>query len=192
MRKIITAIGAGLLGYAITKRIRSDREDFDWDYEEETDEDITEPLPMFFEGDSVILYNPYDDEFFSRKWALYDPERYVITNIDYDRQEGVFRYLLKDGGTDADGHDLWYSEDWLSLPPKTAFVTKRIPIAKVETVTPEMSEAERRILEKALDDDLREREIDRLLDRLKWAIDNGTDEEIAEYKRQLRKLTERK
>jgi len=110
-----------------------------------------EPAPMFYVGDEVILYSPYTAEFYTKEYG-FAPELYVVTEVRYDEEEEVFRYLLK-GQLPYE----WYSEDWISLPVETAMtrdITRDIgkapkPAGEVGDTTTgataEVTEAERAI-----------------------------------------------
>ena len=148
--------------------------------EAEAEERPDEILPMFYIGDSVNKYDPhmgalyyeYEDE---------GPAYYEITDVRYDDEDEVFRYNL-------DGNELdWISEDWLSLPMSTKFSKRFANIERggdeMEKI-PEMVDAERKLLEKSLDESARQTQIDFLLDRM----NSGTEAERAEAERQLAKI----
>lgn len=153
------------------------------------------PMPMFYVGDTVVLYNPYEGAFMTMDFLSLDPERYRVVDVAYDEEEKVFRYKLEDGGEDDVGDELWYSEDWLSLPTVTKFTrviaeeTNTITKINPGGITMEAINTEGAILAKAmadtLDDDLRKREIDRFLDLLR----TGNAEERKAAEKELRKIT---
>ncbi|WP_077297376.1 hypothetical protein [Virgibacillus pantothenticus] len=138
--------------------------------------------PMYEVGNEVFIYNPYEDGYY----AQYDnvsPTLYEIIDVKYDDEEGVYRYRLENGSpTD------WYSEDWLSLPIHTTFIRnlneKKSEYNRVNP-TPEMIEAERKIIDKAMDDMARKATVDALLDRM----NAGDAEERREAMRKLSELT---
>ena len=177
------------------KRKRNhDKPSFTWIDGEEVGEiePTAEPAPMFYVGDEVILYSPYTAEFYTKEYG-FAPELYVVTEVRYDEEEEVFRYLLK-GQLPYE----WYSEDWISLPVETAMIrditrdiTRDIgkapkPAGDTTTgATAEVTEAERAILAKWLDGLSREQTIDRCLDVLK----SGNEPEKAEARRLLAEIT---
>ena len=169
-----------------------------WISAEEDGEEEAEslpPKPMFRVGeDEVVLYNPYEGAFMMMDFLSMEPERYRVVGVAYDEDEKVFRYKLEDGGEDDEGDELWYSEDWLSLPTVTKFTRVVMEESKIKPggITMEAINAEGAILAKAmadtLDDDLRKREIDRFLDLLR----TGNAEERKAAEKELRKLTNTK
>lgn len=167
---------------------------------EEADEESTEeelpPKPMFPKGDTVVLYNPYTELYIAEEWDAIEPTRYEVEYVDYDEEDGVFRYKLAriDGeGTEEDSED-WYAEDWVRYPLAPTFYKQRqkytIDLTDLITggITMEVINAENAILVKAVDDDLRKREIDRFLDLLR----TGNAEERKAAEKELRKLTNTK
>lgn len=155
---------------------------FEWVDGEEDEEAEEEPMPMFRSGeDEVVLYNPYEGEFMSMDFLSFEPERYRVIDVDYDADDKVFRYRLDDGTGDLD--DVWYSEDWLSLPTVSRFVTKKVDVERDLVVRKGMIEDA--IIGRSLEEDLREREIDRFLDNMR----NGTEEERKQAEAELRRIT---
>ena len=154
---------------------------FEWVDGEEAEAE-EEPMPMFRAGeDEVVLYNPYEGEFMSMDFLSFEPERYRVIDVDYDADDKVFRYRLDDGTGDLD--DVWYSEDWLSLPTVSRFVTKKVDVERDLVVRKGMIEDA--IIGRSLEEDLREREIDRFLDLLR----TGNAEERKAAEKELRKLS---
>lgn len=184
MKKVITTAAFVLssiasIRYLYDKTKKSESADITWiDYDIE-DEETPEPKPMFYVGDTVLLYSPYTAEFYKKEWRV-APETYEVVDYKYDEDEEVFRYKLSERPFE------WYSEDWLSLPTATTFVKKDTPIKSAGelTATPEMLLSESLIISKVLDGYAREFTVDTLLDRM----NNGTAEEKAEAKRQLHEL----
>lgn len=179
-------------------RIEPKQDGITWISAEEDEEEAEiPPKPMFRVGeDEVVLYNPYEGAFMTMDFLSMEPERYRVVDVAYDEDEKVFRYELDDGTGDLE--DVWYSEDWLSLPTVTSFTKwepdlteKPINESKIKPggITMEAINAEGAILAKAmadtLDDDLRKREIDRFLDLLR----TGNAEERKAAEKELRKLT---
>lgn len=163
-------VGGDIEGYA---------EKADKPAEEET------PLPMFYVGDNVLIYSPYTAEFLTQEWNI-SPDYFEVTAVKYDEEQEVFRYQLKDGEPDD-----WYSEDWLSLPAATSFIREWVTLDDTEIggdLMEQKTELEGEILTKALDDELKGREIDRFLDMLR----EGDAEEREAAEKELRKLTESK
>lgn len=156
-----------------------DGEESDKPSEEET------PLPMFYVGDEVQLYNPYEGVFLTLQDETLEPERHTIVAYDYDAEQKVFRYKLENGEEDDGGNTMWYSEDWLSLPTITTFTRVKETDTAKEELSMKMTELEGEILTKALDDELKGREIDRFLDMLR----EGNAEERKAAEKELRKLT---
>lgn len=169
------------------RKVPKKGEGFEWIDGEDSDEDIEEPLPMFYVGDYVQLYNPYEGGFMSLEYDLLEPERREIVEVDYDNNEKVFRYRLADiYGEDTD--DLWYSEEWLSLPSVTTFTSRRhtVSVSDIEiNLEDQQTELEDAIVIKSLENELKEREIDRLLD----VMNEGTAEERKVAEEELRKMT---
>lgn len=200
MNVIITYIKRILRIKSPTEEHAKGTKGFVWIDGEETDEEAElPPKPMFRVGeDEVVLYNPYEGAFMTMDFLSMEPERYRVVDVAYDEDEKVFRYKLEDGGEDDRGDELWYSEDWLSLPTVTKFTrviaeeTNTITKIKPGGYTMEAINAEGAILAKAmadtLDDDLRKREIDRFLDLLR----TGNAEERKAAEKELRKLTNTK
>lgn len=174
----MAGLATGITTYCLTKKLRkpTPASTFEWVSADEDEE--TEPLPMFYEGDELHLFNPYMGAMYSDT-DVGAPSTYVVKDVRYDDQDEVFRYKLE-------GEDEWVSEDWLSLPIYSKF-KRELTV----DITEQLVNAERKILGKALDDSAKQTQVDTLLDRLNWAMDNGTGEEISECKRQLQKLTER-
>ena len=178
-------------------RIKPKQDGITWisaDEDEETDEgDELPPKPMFRGGeDEVVLYNPYEGAFMTMDFLSMEPERYRVVDVAYDEEEKVFRYKLDDGMDDLEG--IWYSEDWLSLPTVTKFMRVIAEETNTNTkinpggITMEAINAENAILAKAMDDDLKAREIDRFLDLLR----TGNVEERKAAEKELRRLTNTK
>lgn len=189
-------------------------EGFQWIDGEGSDKPTEEsgPLPMFYEGDIVQLFNPYEGGFMITGMFSIEPERYRIVDVDYDGEQKVFRYKLEDvsGGEDEFGgglaeigeefyddyisEDLWYSEEWLSLPTVTNFASRRESESEGDALTDltvriDMEEQKERLEDamtvKSVENELKEREIDRMLDLYR----NGDAEERKAAEKELRKLT---
>lgn len=167
-----------------------------WISAEEDGEEEAEslpPKPMFRVGeDEVVLYNPYEGAFMTMDFLSLDPERYRVVDVAYDEDEKVFRYKLEDGGEDDVGDELWYSEEWISLPTVSSYVRTEVntefnPTGEItlKDMMGKWAEVEVAILSRAMDDDLRKREIDRFLDLLRTG--NAEEREAAEN--ELRKIT---
>lgn len=178
----MAGLATGITTYCLTKKLRkpTPASTFEWISAEDEE---TEPLPMFYEGDELHLFNPYMGAMYSDT-DVGAPSTYVVKDVRYDDQDEVFRYKLE-------GEDEWVSEDWLSLPMYSKFKRELETEINPMELTINMGELERKILGKALDDSAKQTQVDTLLDRLNWALGNGTGEEISECKRQLQKLTER-
>lgn len=136
--------------------------------------------PMYEVGDEVLIYNPYEDGYYARYSDL-SPTPYEISDVQYDEDEGVYRYrLVNDPMIETDGK--WISEDWLSLPIHTKFAkdldNEQARLANAEP-TPEFIEAERKIIGKVMDDMAEKATIDALLDRMN-AGDAEAERELAE------------
>lgn len=132
--------------------------------------------PMFEVGDEVLVYNPYENGYYA-KYSDLSPTLYEISDIDYDAQDGVYRYrLVNDPMIETDGK--WISEDWLSLPLHTKFA-KDLDEGRADLPTPEFIEVERKIIAKVLDDMARKATVDALLDRMN-AGDAEAERELAE------------
>lgn len=157
---------------------------FEWVDGEEAEAE-EEPMPMFYVGDSVNLYSPYEGEFISQDFFAMEPERYEIDGVDYDHKQKVFRYSLKGQVDELDGRKLWYSEEWLSLPVVSSFVSKKIIDEPEGSLLMQKGDLEDRILSRSIEEDLREREIDRFLDIMR----NGTAEERRQAEEELRRIT---
>lgn len=133
--------------------------------------------PMFEVGDEVLIYNPYENGYYA-KYANTSPEFYEISDIDYDEQDGVYRYrLVNDPMLETDGK--WISEDWLSLPLHTKFAKDLDDEEQAQLPTTEFIEAERKIIGKAMDDMARKATVDMLLDRIN-AGDAEAERELSE------------
>ena len=191
-RKLILGTITALASYLTTRKLtqQASKKDVEWisGEAEETKEPFPkEPLPMFYEGDSVLIYSPYTAEFVTSEWDV-APEMYEIVGVNYDEEEEVFRYLLEGGGSNE-----WYSEDWLSLPTTTTFIREWVPKEDFnpgrEELTMKMEEIEQSILSKALDDSAKQTQIDYLLDRMNSAKKDGKAGEVAEIERQLAEIT---
>lgn len=194
MNAIITYIKRILRIKSPTEEHAKGTKDFVWIDGEETDEEAELPSkPMFLKGDTVVLYNPYTELYIAEEWDAIEPTRYEVGYVDYDEEDGVFRYKLAriDGeGTEEDSED-WYAEEWVRYPLAPTFYKQRqkytIDLIDLITggITMEAINAENAILAKAMDDDLKAREIDRFLDLLR----TGNAEERKAAEKELRKLT---
>lgn len=136
--------------------------------------------PMFEVGDEVLIYSPYEDGYYAQFDSL-SPTVYEISDVKYDNEENVYRYRLVNDPL-IDMYGKWISEDWLSLPIHTTFIRnlneKKSEYNRVNP-TPEMIEAERKIIDKAMDDMARKATVDALLDRMN-AGDAEAERELAE------------
>ena len=186
-RKLILGTITALASYLTTRKLAQStpKKDVEWISGEA--EEVEEPLPMFYEGDNVLIYSPYTAEFVTSEWNV-APEMYEIVGVNYDEEEEVFRYLLEGGGSNE-----WYSEDWLSLPTTTTFIREWVPNEDYnpgrEELTMKMEEIEQTILSKALDDSAKKTQIDYLLDRMNAAKKDGKTGEVTEIERQLAEIT---
>ena len=170
---------------------------FEWiDGEDADDDEVSVPLPMFYEGDTVQLWNPYEGGFIIEDFFAMEPERYRVLDVKYDKQQEVFRYKLERlGGTvinetdvlsDEDGVALWISEEWLSLPSVTNYASKEASELRVrDDLAAEKERLEGEMAISDMEADLRSREIDRMLD----IMNEGTEEERKEAEKELRRLT---
>ena len=168
-----------------TRKVPKKSEGFEWIDGDEGD--IPEPLPMFYVGDFVQLYNPYEGGFMSMEFDTVEPERREIIEYDYDTYESVFRYRLADiDGEDTD--ELWYSEEWLSLPSVTSFASRRrtvsVSAAEID-LDEQQTKLEDAIVIRSIENELKEREIDRLLD----VMNEGTEEERKAAEESLREMS---
>ena len=186
-RKLILGTITALASYLTTRKLAQStpKKDVEWISGEA--EEVEEPLPMFYEGDNVLIYSPYTAEFVTSEWNV-APEMYEIVGVNYDEEEEVFRYLLEGGGSNE-----WYSEDWLSLPTTTTFIREWVTNEDYnpgrEELTMKMEEIEQTILSKALDDSAKKTQIDYLLDRMNAAKKDGKTGEVTEIERQLAEIT---
>lgn len=166
--------------------------------EDSEDVEDTEPLPMFREGDSLMLYNPYTNEFVTDSWGyvgeVEEPEMFVVEKVRYDADESVFRYRLQD-------YPGWVSEEWLSLRPVSRFISiddeiydMSVGVGKAtpdllddlyEAAESAMDKIEYKAITDAMDDMARQATIDRCLD----VILSGTESEKGEAMRLLGELT---
>jgi len=170
---------------------------FEWiDGEDADDDEVSVPLPMFYEGDTVQLWNPYEGGFIIEDFFAMEPERYRVLDVKYDKQQEVFRYKLERlGGTvinetdvlsDEDGVALWISEEWLSLPSVTNYASKEASELRVrDDLAAEKERLEGEMAISDMEADLRSREIDRMLD----IMNEGTEEEQEMAKEELRRIT---
>lgn len=170
---------------------------FEWiDGEDADDDEVSVPLPMFYEGDTVLLWNPYEGGFIIEDFFAMEPERYRVLDVKYDKQQEVFRYKLERlGGTainetdvlsDEDGVALWISEEWLSLPSVTNYASKEASELRIRVdLDAAMERLEGNLAIRDMEEDLRSREIDRMLD----LMNEGTEEERKEAEKELRRLT---
>ena len=190
MKRILAIIAAGAVSYGITKLATrpTQTESVQWIDGEDHDVEETDPLPMFWVGDEVNLYNPYEGMHMIADNESLEPERFVIDGVEFDSKDGVYRYSFE-GEVDENGEKLWYSEEWLSLPVVSRFVTKKVLIPEniVEGAITMIEKAiESEVLSRQLDEDLRNREIDRFL----AVYRNGTTEEREAAEKELRRITE--
>ncbi|MBU5266236.1 hypothetical protein [Virgibacillus proomii] len=142
--------------------------------------------PMFEVGDEVLIYNPYEDGYYAQ-FDNISPTVYEISDVRFDDKEGVYRYRLVNDPL-IDMYGKWISEDWLSLPLHTTFTRdlgEKTSEYNHANPTPEMIEAERKIIEKVLDDQAYKGTVDMLLDKL----NGGNAEERSEAMRKLSELT---
>lgn len=170
---------------------------FEWiDGEDADDDEVSVPLPMFHEGDTVQLWNPYEGGFIIEDFFAMEPERYRVLAVKYDMKQEVFRYKLERlGGTDInetdvlsdeDGVALWISEEWLSLPSVTNYASKEASELHTRIdLDAAMERLEGKLAIRDMEEDLRSREIDRMLD----IMNEGTEEEQEMAKEELRKIT---
>lgn len=193
-RKLILGTITALASYLTTRKLTQQppKKGFEW-ISGEAEEGEEEPLPMFYEGDVVQLYNPYEGAFMTTGMFALEPGRYKVAASEYDLEEDIFRYKLDGVPEEFEGEsgaDVWYSEDWLSLPTTTTFtkVSRKVNPGR-EELTMKMEEIEQSILSKALDDSAKQTQIDYLLDRMNAAKENGKAEEVAEIERQLAEIT---
>lgn len=190
LNRTLVGLTTGVLAYYLAGKLTdkkgeqemAEKKGFQWISAagEEQDEEQSEPLPMFYVGDEVHLFDPHTGALYYDHDEM-GPALYRITEVRYDEQDEVFRYQLE-GLSELD----WISEDWLSLPFYSKFKRTLAKVPEKSEVTPEMAEMERRILHKALDDAAKKREIDRLLD----VMNHGTDAEKKAAKDQLKEITE--
>ena len=190
MKRLLAIIAAGAVCYGITKLATRPKqtESVQWIDGEYYDEEETDPLPMFRVGDEVNLYNPYEGMHMITDYESLEPERFVIDGVEFDSKDGVYRYSFE-GEVDENGEKLWYSEEWLSLPAVSRFVTKKAQIPEnivEEAITMEEKAVESEVLSRQMDEDLRNREIDRFLDLYR----NGTMEEREAAEKELRRIIE--
>lgn len=170
---------------------------FEWiDGEDADDDEVSVPLPMFHEGDTVQLWNPYEGGFIIEDFFAMEPERYRVLDVKYDKKQEVFRYKLERlGGTvinetdvlsDEDGVALWISEEWLSLPSVTNYASKEASELHIRIdLDAEKERLEGEMAIRDMESDLRSREIDRMLD----LMNEGTEEEQEMAKEELRRIT---
>lgn len=170
---------------------------FEWiDGEDADDDEVSVPLPMFYEGDTVQLWNPYEGGFIIEDFFAMEPERYRVLAVKYDMKQEVFRYKLERlGGTDInetdvlsdeDGVALWISEEWLSLPSVTNYASKEASeLHNRIDLDAAMERLEGKLAIRDMEEDLRSREIDRMLD----IMNEGTEEEQEMAKEELRRIT---
>lgn len=166
MKRLLLTVGNTISKFITMKYSVKSRND-----SKEDDEEETEKQPMFYVGDRLHLFNPHTGELFY-DFDSFGPTLYTVKDVDYDAEDETFRYLLDfDEGFDyiaigVDGkevEEIWVAEEWLSLPFYPEFSRTRIEVP-VQEVTPEYIEVERKLTERILDEDLRNREIDRFLD----------------------------
>src|SRR5690625_1059207 len=170
---------------------------FEWiDGEDADDDEVSVPLPMFHEGDTVQLWNPYEGGFIIEDFFAMEPERYQVLAVKYDMKQEVFRYKLERlGGTainetdvlsDEDGVALWISEEWLSLPSVTNYASKEASeLHNRIDWDAAIERLEGKLAIRDMEEDLRSREIDRMLD----IMNEGTEEEQEMAKEELRRIT---
>lgn len=112
MRKLLvglTSITSAVAAYTATRRklrepITIEPEGFEW-----IDADEPEVLePLYDEGEYVITYNPYTQDY-----VLYDldftPLYMKVEDVAWDEEDGEFRYKLEH-------EDQWFAESWLMEP----------------------------------------------------------------------------
>lgn len=170
----MAGLATGITTYCLTKKLRKPTPASTFEWISAEDEDV-EPLPMFYEGDELHLFNPYMGAMYSDT-DVGAPSTYVVKDVRYDDQDEVFRYKLE-------GEDEWVSEDWLSLPIYSKF-KRELTV----DITEQLVNAERKILGKALDDFAKGAEIDRLLDVMNSDVSEGVRQAA---KDRLRELTEK-
>jgi hypothetical protein len=171
--------------YEYTKKRKREKEmekNFVW-ISSELSSSGNEDLPMFYEGDEVHIFNPYTEMLEGDEFDQ-SPPLYRITDVLFDYEDEMHRYKLE-------GRTGWISEDWLSLPlfPKYSKTLADMPEI-AESIEEQVEELERSILYKTMEDELEQTNINALLSALSWALEHGTEEEVEEYKQQLRYMTE--
>lgn len=176
---IFASLAAGACVAYSTKEVRKPAEGFGkgFSWISAEGEAEPEPLPMFYEGDRVHIFEPYSGALVSDGETAVGPTLYEIESVQYDVEDEVFRYKLE-------GEDEWVSEDWLSLPFYSEFKKEMSDVA-AEVLSVKKDELEFAIIGKAMDDFAKGAEIDRLLD----VMNEGSAEERAEALEKLRKIS---